>query len=50
MVCVLVSCLTDTCLATHQVAVEHRESYKEADTDQVLNCLNVLVEIHHGVD
>ena len=33
----------------HQVFVEHRESNKEGNTDQVFNGFYVLVEIYHGV-
>ena len=36
-------------LFAHQVSVEHRESDKECNTDQILNGFDVLVEIYHGV-
>ena len=33
-----------------QVTVEHREADEEGQADQVLDPLDLLVEIHQGVD
>jgi hypothetical protein len=45
---VLVSCFLIVVFA-HQVSVEHRESDKEGNADQIFNGFDVLVEIYHGV-